>query len=238
MQSARRIALLTKFGLVVGAVLLASTVHAATIEFSHDGSGLSSIGRGGFYLASELDYFSTDTDDAFGVGFELWTGRAKSVFVDASGASRYFFTGGVATFTFQGKESAFNVLPFTIELSPVTYDPVWGGDGPVALMDMVDVTLGRGTLNPALARALGVKKKVSGGGLSFVVDDVRGKPRAKAREGVMSWMGGSLDVRGKGRPTDQLRVGEGVVPQAVPEPSLLALVAAGTALTLRRRRRA
>jgi hypothetical protein len=228
--------MVTKLGVAICIALFASSASASVIQFSHDGGGLSSIGPGGFFLETGLDFFGTDTADLTQVAFSLSTGNALLVNVDASGASSYLFTEGVVTFTFEGTTSEVEILPFTFELSPVIYDPFWGGDGPVALMPgLLDLTLGSGRLSPPLARALAVKRKTTGGGLSFIVDDFRGSPFADVRPGVPNFLAGSLDAtaKGKSKKVNAQRVSA----QAVPEPSLLALLLAGGTLGVLRRRR-
>jgi hypothetical protein len=228
--------MLTRFGIAICVVLFASSVSASVIQFSHDGGGLSSVGRMGFFLDTVLDFFGTDTADLAPVGFSLATGKAASVIVDASGGSSYVFTDGVASFAFEGTTFEVEVLPFTFELSPVIYDPIWGGDGLVALMPgLLDLTLGSGKLSPSLARALGVKRKTTGGSLSFIVDDFRGEPLADVRPGLPNFLAGSLDGTGKGKSKKVNAQGRSA--QAVPEPSLLALLLAGGTLGVLRRRR-
>jgi hypothetical protein len=228
--------MVTKLGVAICIALFASSASASVIQFSHDGGGLSSMGPGGFSLEVELDFFGTDTADLTQVAFSLATGTAASVTVDASGGSSYVFTDGVVTFDFEGRTSKVEVLPFTFELSPVIYDPIWGGDGHVALMPgLLDLTLGSGRLSPSLARALGVKRKTRGGSLSFIVDDFRGSPFADVRPGVPNFLAGSLDATAKGASKEVNA--QGMSAQAVPEPSLLALLLAGGTVGVLRRRR-
>jgi hypothetical protein len=229
------VAMLTRFGVAICVVLFASSASASVIQFSHDGGGLSSVGPGGFFLDTVLDFFGTDTADLAQVAFSLATGNAASVIVDASGGSSYVFTDGVVSFAFEGTTFEVEVLPFTFALSPVIYDPIWGGDGLVALMPgLLDLTLGSGKLSPSLARALGVKRKTTGGSLSFIVDDFRGDPLADVRPGLPNFLTGSLDGTGKGKSKKMNALASA---QAVPEPSLLALLLAGGTLGVLRRRR-
>jgi hypothetical protein len=236
-ESTWSVAMLTKLGLALCLLLSASSVGASVIQFSHDGGGLSSVGGGGFFLETELDFFGTDTADVNQVGFSLATRNPASIIIDDSGGSTYVFNHGVVTFTFESRISKVKVLPFTLELSPAIYDPTWGGDGPVALMPgLLDLTLGSGKLSQSLAQALGVKKKTRGGGLSFIVDDFRGDPLADARPGVPNFLDGSLDAttaKGKLKKGNDQRA----IAQSVPEPALLSLLLAGGALGVLRRRR-
>lgn len=222
-------------GCCVALFAFASSAHAAAIDFFHDGSGFSVVGPRGFVLETELDFFGTDTHEVSNVVFTLTARHAKSFTVDDSGASSYLFTDAILSLSFNGKTSRLDVMPFTFELSPVEYDPIWGGDGPVALMPgVLDVTLGRGRLTKPLAEALGTKRKVAGGSLSFVVDDFRGDPFADEREGVPTWLGGSLDAKDQRKPHARLT---GAAAAAVPEPSSLAMMGIALAFAARRSRR-
>ncbi len=208
--------MLKRLSVAVCVLLMPMQVAAASIHFEHDGGGFSSIGPGGFQLFTELE----SPDWAFQMALE--TGAALSVAPGASGGTEYAFGGGVLTLSgIGGVLAVIPVAPFTISLSAPDQDPIWDAlpyPGPVSEMDgLLFVALGSGTLDPALAHALGVSTHTLGGSLQFIVDDFYGTPADAVRQAVPNWLAGDIDLRD------------------VPEPSALVLASLGIGFAIRRR---
>ncbi len=211
--------MLTRISAVAFVLLIPIHAAAATIHFEHDGGGISSIGAGGFQLFTELE--SPD----WAVQFALETGPALSVTPGSSGGTDYAFAGGLLTlFGTGGALAAIPVAPFTISLSAPDHSPIWDAlplPGPVAEMSgLLYLVLGPGTLDPALAHALGVSTHTLGGSLQFIVDDFYGTSADAVRQAVPNWLAGDIDLRDR----------------QVPEPSMLLLAALGSAGVAVRRR--
>lgn len=206
----------------------AADARASLLTFEWDGGGQSWVGKDGFHL-------HPSSAVAFGIFDDLvfTTGPAVSVAGNGAGGHDYQFGDGLLTFYMGSTPVAFiPVLPFVLSLSAPVHEQIWGNWGAgdtVAQMNFVNLALGAGTLDPALAASLGVAQHTLGGDVSFIVDDFVPGP-----SGACS--GSALDPTFRcGVPNN---ISGAIALGTVPEPATLALLALGGAgVAIRRRAR-
>ena len=206
---------------VLALSLLPVQVRASSISFEHDGGGVAYFTSSGFFFENVKGLF---TDFPPGVDeLTMETGVTLSTTVHADGAVDYEYDG--ATLTFYSNHipvAIIPLLPFGFSLSAPIYDPVWGNyPGPVSTLNegqRQELSLGPGTIDDAIAQALGVHKETLGGTLFLVVDDIAGNVDSAVRQATPNFIAGDIEVK------------------PIPEPSALILMSLCSAAVARRAR--
>ena len=207
------------------------------------------------WIAASLGFYSSPTDGVLlgspELFFELRSDPGTAA-QNPDGSWDYAFPSGVVTLwdvvtmgnypltaadigTTPGLVGVIQVLPFTVGLTPLHDDSVWGlwGARPVASLSdiFIDVMFGSGVLRGDLASLLGVSPNTIGGSGVWFVDDFLPNPNF-ADCSVVAPGDASLHCAVPNNASIEIEL------QAVPEPAIAALLIAGlTGATLRRRRR-
>jgi hypothetical protein len=209
------------FPALLAALLLPATGSASTLAFEVTGGELSvDFGLVRFTLFEDAESLDFDVSGVADLDSgPLYLHDVDDVFGDTT----YGYGAGTLVLSLQGFDDDGNFVSgtFTAETEPFSFtvcegcDTLFGG----GTADDFEIDLGRGVLDPALAKLFGVNVKTLGGFIDFGLEDIDGDPFERFRTGY--------DHRGYANLE--------IVAQA-PEPGFTwLLIAGGAGLAARRR---